>query len=183
MAQRAGRVTCPKCGANNFDTVTSCWKCGTPMGAGATAMAAAPMAQAAPPYVERPSSQQPQMMGYAPAMPSGVAAGDIGVARRAAIALALTIPWIGLPVGWVFMMIEDSRKQAIGRVCANWSMLGLVLHLVIMGWMTVASVNFLVHSIPDAMIQSLKSRAAQSGEGAEGGGGTGLPRGYPGMGQ
>ena len=58
--------------------------------------------------------------------------GDSGVATRAAIALALTFPWIGLPVGWVFMMIEDRRKQAIGRTCAVWSMVALVVHLFFM---------------------------------------------------
>src|SRR5690348_15859072 len=59
-------------------------------------------------------------------------AGDPGTARRAAILLALTIPWIGLPVGWIFMMIEDGRRQAVGRVCAIWSVIGLILHLFLM---------------------------------------------------
>ena len=27
MASADGRIACPKCGANNFDTVTVCWKC------------------------------------------------------------------------------------------------------------------------------------------------------------
>ena len=60
------------------------------------------------------------------------ASGDFGTARRAAILLALTIPWIGLPVGWIFMMIEDSRRQAIGRICAVWSTVALVFHLLLM---------------------------------------------------
>lgn len=66
------------------------------------------------------------------AYPASRTGGDPGVARRAAIALALTLPFIGLPVGWVFMMIEDERKQAIGRVCAVWSCISLVLQLMLM---------------------------------------------------
>jgi hypothetical protein len=69
-------------------------------------------------------------MGSAAAYP--VSSGDPGAARRAAIALAITMPWLGLPVGWIFMMIEDSRKQAVGRVCAVWSMIALVFHFLLM---------------------------------------------------
>src|SRR5579871_4368828 len=148
MAQRAGRLTCPRCGANNFDTVTACWKCGTALGTGASAApSAAPVPSvpmAAP--VERVSP--PPATYAAPAYVPAAATGDPGVARRAAIALALTIPWIGLPVGWVFMMIEDSRKQAIGRVCAVWSMIGLVLHLLLMYWATLATMNFVKTWLP-----------------------------------
>src|ERR1041385_4297041 len=87
MAQRAGRIICPQCGANNFDTVTSCWKCGAPVGAGAPVTATAPILSA-PAYAER-MPQQSQPIAYAPAMPP-ITTGDAGVARRAAIALALT---------------------------------------------------------------------------------------------
>ena len=137
MAQRAGRITCPRCGANNFDTVTSCWKCGAPVGAGAIAQPPMPAAptpvsnlQASSMPLSYPSDRAPAMaapapMSYAPSIPTG----DIGVARRAALALALTLPFLGLPVGWIFMMFDDRGKQAIGRWCANWSMIGLVLHL------------------------------------------------------
>ena len=70
------------------------------------------------------------------AMPSAYApAGDSSMARRAAIALGITLPFIGLPVGWIFMMIEDRNKQAVGRLCATWSLLGLVAHLVLTWFM------------------------------------------------
>jgi hypothetical protein len=42
------------------------------------------------------------------------------------------LPFIGLPVGWIFMMIEDERRQAIGRICAVWSLVSLVLQLLLM---------------------------------------------------
>lgn len=58
-----------------------------------------------------------------------VPSGNPALAKRAALALALTIPFLGLPIGWAFMMIEDTRRQAIGRFCVNWSLVGLVLHL------------------------------------------------------
>lgn len=119
MAQRTGRLTCSRCGANNFDTVTSCWKCGTALSAAPVSM---PVMPSPPPMSgER---QAPVMMPVAAAV-----TGDEGVAKRAALALALTIPFLGLPIGWAFMMIEDKRRQAIGRFCVNWSLLGLVVHL------------------------------------------------------
>src|SRR5207248_2569961 len=119
MAQRAGRMTCPRCGANNFDTVTSCWKCGTALGAGASSAipvaAPLPAAPVAYPAERAPSAPQPAL--YPAAAPAASAtSGDSGVAKRAAFYMGVTLPWIGLPVGWIFMMIEDSRKQAIGRL-------------------------------------------------------------------
>jgi len=71
------------------------------------------MPQAAPSYMPAPST------------------GDYGVARRAAIAFALTLPYISLPVGWTFMMIEDHRRQAIGRICVIWSCVALFFHLLL----------------------------------------------------
>jgi hypothetical protein len=70
--------------------------------------------------------------------------GDSGVAKRAALLLGLTIPFVGLPVGWVFMMIEDRNKQAIGRWCAMWSMIGLVLHLFVTWFMIQQSMSMVL---------------------------------------
>lgn len=46
------RIACPRCGSNNFDTVTACWKCGTSLSSGPvfTPPAPAPAAPAAQPY-------------------------------------------------------------------------------------------------------------------------------------
>lgn len=117
MAQRTGRVSCSRCGANNFDTVTACWKCGAALGTANAPVPMMPVAASMP--GERP----------APVVVQAGPSGNPALAKRAAIALALTIPFLGLPIGWAFMMIEDSRRQAIGRFCVNWSLLGLVLHL------------------------------------------------------
>ncbi len=130
MAQRAGRITCARCGANNFDTVTSCWKCGAPVGVAPTAAAGfgpSPLPPASISPMPAMQERMPAHAAYSALPPSG----DAAVARRAAILLGLTIPFIGLPVGWVFMMIEDRSKQAVGRWCATWSMIGLVIHLVV----------------------------------------------------
>ena len=167
MAQRAGRLTCPRCGANNFDTVTSCWKCGAPVGAAGMAPSApAPTVNTPAPtaYVQEraPAAySQPAPMSYT--APAPAITGDSGVARRAAIALALTIPFVGLPVGWVFMMIEDRNKQAIGRVCAVWSMIGLVLHLILTYFMVQGTVKMLGSLLPQVMAGAAASRRASPG--------------------
>jgi hypothetical protein len=118
-AASEGRWTCPQCGANNFETVTACWKCG------AGRVGVSPQAMAAGRGVERPMAPQPAP-AYALPAPVG---GDAGTARRAALLLAFTLPFIGLPVGWIFMMMEDYRRQAIGRFCVLWSCIALLAHL------------------------------------------------------
>ncbi len=78
-------------------------------------------------------------MSPAPAYMPAPASGDFGVARRAAIWFALTLPFISLPVGWTFMMIEDHRRQAIGRICVVWSCIALIFHL-LLGFIAMQSV-------------------------------------------
>ena len=146
MVQRTGRVTCPKCGANNFDTVTMCYRCHASLITGAQPPAAmpggaagldragnsVPMNSPLPPAMN-PAMGVPMMPPASSAyMPDyGGGGGDPAVARRAAVLLALTIPFIGLPVGWAFMMMEDRKRQAIGRYCVNWSLIALVFHLLL----------------------------------------------------
>jgi hypothetical protein len=42
------------------------------------------------------------------------------------------MPYIGLPVGWAFMMMNDRERQDIGKFCVNWSMAAMVFHLLLM---------------------------------------------------
>src|SRR5579862_4459017 len=103
MAQRSGRVVCPRCGSNNFDTVTACWKCSAPLGG-----AAAP----APGYVpSQPTSNVTAAMprgvetdGFAQrAMYQATVAahqvGDAARANRAAFWLGMMFPYFGFPIG------------------------------------------------------------------------------------
>ena len=174
MAQRAGRITCPRCGANNFDTVTSCWKCGSPVGAAGMTPAAPMPAAPAPvaPQASYPQERAPVPASYsqpAPVPYPAAVSGDTGVARRAALALALTIPFIGLPVGWIFMMIEDRNKQAVGRWCAMWSMIGLVLHLGLTYLMFQQAVPFMTRLLLPA-VEAASRRGAPSPDSLPGGG-------------
>lgn len=138
MAQSVGRITCPKCGANNFDKVTTCWKCHATIGSGASASSSTANQTvavqpsnlgypASPPIQERAPYAQPPISNFS----QPVRDGDMGMAKRAAFLLAMTFPWIGLPVGWVFMMLQDKQKQTVGRFCASWSIFSFVLHSVV----------------------------------------------------
>lgn len=170
MAQRAGRVTCPRCGANNFDNVGVCWKCNAPLqtAGGQSGYAAPPAAYPSPPGMERPYAAP---AAYAPMMPDG----DPAVARRAAIALALVFPWFGLPIGWAFMMIEDRRKQAIGRFCAVWSAVALFFHILLMYALMASAISLFKQVLP--AVSGVMRGAGQGGGGGLGGG---LGEGFPG---
>jgi hypothetical protein len=134
-----GRITCSRCGANNFDTVTVCWKCNTPL-SGAVAAApmpapAAPAAYSAPAY----SPSQPvaaasfvERAAYQPAIAVASAAGNPSAANRAAFWLGLLMPYFGLPIGLAFMMCDDRRRQEVGRICIFWSLVSGVIHLLFM---------------------------------------------------
>lgn len=160
LTQRTGRITCPKCGANNFEAVTTCWKCSSPLAAGAQTMANTPVSQIS--YGHHTPERVPLQSPGMAQMPSG----DPNVANRAAILLAITIPWIGLPAGWLFMMVEDQKKQRVGRLCVNWSLIALVFHLVF----TVMLVNSAA-----SFIRSILPAVTAMAKGANSGAGSGLP--------
>ncbi len=166
LTQRSGRISCSKCGANNFEAVSACWKCGAPLNSNASAMS-----PSTPSYAPSASGGQ---YGYTPErIPSQnpvsypQPTGDPNVANRAAVWLALTIPFIGLPVGWVFMMVEDQRKQRVGRICVMWSLFALVFHLIF----TVV----LLKSATSGLMSALGPAISKMAGGQQGGGGTGLP--------
>ncbi len=172
----SGRIACPRCGANNFETVSACWKCSTPLGTGAHA---APGGQAAPqsaaqvhaaPSQPMYSAREERAPTYSPPVAQYVPAGDPATATRAAILLALTIPWVGLPAGWLFMMVENPKTQRVGRICANWSAVALVVHILITGIMFQGAVSSLKSLIP--LMQQMRQGG---GQGMPGGGAQGLP--------
>jgi len=94
-------------------------------------------------------------------------AGDPDVANRAAVWLAITLPFIGLPAGWLFMMVEDQRKQRVGRICVMWSLAALVFHLVFTVIFIKAATAGLVNTL--VPIMNSMSQRQQGGAGPGGG--------------
>ena len=177
MTQSAGRIRCPQCGASNFDSVAMCYKCGSPLrqasGGAARPTGNAPVgasgANVAPYSGERPglpmNAPPTPMMAAPPPYYAAGGGGDPGVARRAAILLALTFPFFGLPIGWAFMMIEDQRRQAIGRLCVTWSLIALIFHLLL----TVVAMQSLGGYLQLAlqMTKAAQSRSQGAGGGSD----------------
>lgn len=122
----SGRLQCTACGAGNFDTVSQCWKCGAPLGA-PSVRAAAPIPSPATDALRR--------------------------ANTAAVWLGLLFPYVGLPVGLVFMMLPEQHKQEVGRTCVIWSSISMVVSVIflMLSWMGIqAAVLTLLRSAPGA---------------------------------
>jgi hypothetical protein len=140
MATSAGRVVCPRCGANNFDTVSACWKCSAPLSSAPPAphTGYTPSPIANPISVQTPPSfggPQPPPAAEAFAYRAAAAvqqAGDTARANRAAFWLGITMPYFGFPIGLAFMMCDDRRRQEVGRLCIIWSLVSGVFHLLLM---------------------------------------------------
>jgi hypothetical protein len=49
---------------------------------------------------------------------------------KAAAALGLLFPWFGLPVGIMFLMLDDPRRTAVGWNAIWWSIGGLVINII-----------------------------------------------------
>lgn len=159
-AATGGRIVCPKCGANNFDTQAACWKCSSPLtgaGAGYTAGAVSP-----PPSVP-PSGASlnaaPPVSPYAAPAPRLSTGVDPSVAIWSAIALAVFFGAIAIPVGLVFMMLDDRRKVEIGKVTLISGIVSTIVHAVLTAWL-IQALFFTV----------LMPRAIQAFGGAAGGG-------------
>ncbi|MDQ2799571.1 MAG: hypothetical protein M3Y13_08015, partial [Armatimonadota bacterium] len=115
----AGRVRCLYCGANNFPASAACWQCGRPLKAapaGAAETAAAPY----------PASPFPG--ASSPPRPALTAAVESSLAPKAAAAMGLIFPYFGIPIGMVFLMLDDSRKTQLGWMMIIWSVIGTVLN-------------------------------------------------------
>jgi hypothetical protein len=115
----SGRIVCPRCSANNFDTVTVCWKCGTPLRAAPAAAAPVPE----PSSTANTALRQVARMGQQAALSA--------TANRSAIALGLLFPYIGILVALAFMMCDDPRRQEVGRICLLWSIISTVLQVLL----------------------------------------------------
>ena len=141
MSVSPGRLLCPQCGVNNFDTQAACWKCGAPLKAGATT---APAHRPASPFAAPP----PAARAADSAPPVSV---DPTLANVAAFSLALLFPFVAVPAGLIFLMLDDRRKAQIGKLTLVWGILFSLLHFVFTGWLlreAVAQVKGLLPALP-----------------------------------
>lgn len=116
----AGRVLCPQCGVNNFATQAACWRCGASL-AGGGATVSAPGRPAAAPGGDAPRAAG---TAYRP-----VASIDPAVATWSAWILAFLFPFVAVPVGLVFLMLDDRRKADIGKITLIAGTIFSLLHL------------------------------------------------------
>lgn len=119
----AGRIVCAKCGANNFDTQAACWRCGAALSGAGRSPASAPPRPAgsgAAPVTSPSAFDAP----YRPARDA-----DPAIAAWAAGALAFLFPFVAVPVGLVFLMLDDRRKIEVGKITLIAGTLFSLVHL------------------------------------------------------
>ncbi len=157
------RIRCAYCGANNFSGAPSCWQCSRSLLV-AHGNSAAP-AQSYQPAA--PVSGQPSNAGYSaqfgsiPVSPGSAYFAQQGQvddrrAFKAAFWMGMLFPAVGLPVGLVFLMLDDERKARIGWATIGWSVVGLALNLAGLLLLIVPMMGSLGHLIPSAPGNGLK---------------------------
>ena len=114
------RVVCAACGSNNFATQAACWKCGRGL-------------TAAPPPT--PSASMPAPAAGAGAIPVAARpaySADLRQESPAAfwssVALGIVFPMLSIPVGMVFLMLDDKRKAQIGWWNILFGLVGTLLN-------------------------------------------------------
>ena len=120
-------MRCLYCGANNFPASAACWQCGRPLKA---VPAGSPEAGMGPQTASMPGVGAMPGVGIGPALrpPPSRPLTESPLAPKAAAALGMMFPYIGLPVGIVFLMLDDPRKTQLGWMTIGWSVLGTVLN-------------------------------------------------------
>ena len=124
QADETARVRCLYCGANNFPGAAECWQCKRPLRA----------ARAEKPLPELATAPLPSPLGI-PARglprPSSFVTDvvDPKLAGKTAALLGLMFPYVGLPVGMVFLMLDDPRKVQLGWQNIGWSLVGSVINI------------------------------------------------------
>ncbi len=115
----AGRVRCVYCGANNFPSSAACWQCSRPLRT-MPAPANGPAALPSGPVSAAPS----------PGAAIRPALAESPLAPKAAAALGMLFPFVGLPAGMIFLMLDDPRKTRIGWLLIGWSIAGTVISII-----------------------------------------------------
>ena len=126
----ADRVRCAYCGGNNFPASPTCWQCGRPLrplSVNAAANASVGVASAGP----LPAGSAPPVTWSPVASPSPLMGVNPGLAPKAAAALGMLFPWAALPIGIVFLMLDDPRKAKLGWIAIGWSIAGTVLNVLL----------------------------------------------------
>lgn len=119
----AGRVHCLYCGANNFPASAACWQCSRPL-------KAMPDTPGGTPLNVSPGMPPPSFPGLPLQAAIRPALSESALAPKAAAAMGLIFPLIGLPAGIIFLMLDDPRKTHLGWLMIGWSLAGTVLSVV-----------------------------------------------------
>jgi len=73
-----------------------------------------------------PGAASAPMPNTLPSLPAAQSAPG-SLAPKAAAALGLLFPLIGLPAGMIFLMLDDPRKTQLGWILIGWSLAGTLL--------------------------------------------------------
>ena len=68
--------------------------------------------------------------GSVQALPGRPVTAESPLAPKAAAAMGMLFPWIGLPAGIIFLMLDDPRKTHLGWLLIGWSLAGTVISVV-----------------------------------------------------
>ncbi len=117
----AGRVRCVYCGANNFPSSAACWQCSRPL----RPMPAAPPVNAPAALPSGPASAMPF-----PGAAVRPALAESPLAPKVAATLGMLFPFVGLPAGMIFLMLDDPRKTRLGWLLIGWSLAGTVISII-----------------------------------------------------
>lgn len=139
------RVVCVSCGSNNFATQAACWKCGKPLSAAPVSapVGATPSAPVAAPSVPYRTSDLPT---------------ESPAALWSSVALGLLFPMISIPVGLVFLMLDNKRKSQIGW----WNILFGLLGTLLNGILVAISLTPLLMSVSKLLPGLSPTRSAAS---------------------
>lgn len=114
------RVVCAACGSNNFATQAACWKCGKPLSAG-TAAPPSPISAAAVPAAAVQARPAPVPASYD-------LRNETPAAFWSSVAMGIVFPMFAIPIGMVFLMLDDRRKAQIGWWNILFGLLGTLLN-------------------------------------------------------
>jgi ABC-type Fe3+ transport system permease subunit len=112
------RIVCAFCSSNNFATQAACWKCGKPL---ATVSSNAMPTASTVPLVSSPAASHDAAVSYN--LPS-----ESPSAFWSAVAMGIVFPMIAIPVGLVFLMLDDKRKSQIGWWNILFGLIGTLLN-------------------------------------------------------